>query len=189
MLDRPSFATSHDLATLDGVEKSERTNELNDGWLTESFSRPRVHPRSVVPPSVPLRLRPFEEAKSFNLLIFHDETTTRARARLSPFPPSLPSANFRICAVAVVRVRPRVRPRPRPSVSQPSHFLLFEYLEDSEDGWTDGRGRTDADGRTSCGGADSLPRFLSYGSSSRKERGRREREGIRVWRVNFGVGE
>ena len=48
MLDRPWFATSHDLATLDGVEKSERTTELNDGWLTESFSRPRVHPRSVV---------------------------------------------------------------------------------------------------------------------------------------------
>ena len=117
---------------------SRKERELNDGWLTESFSRPRVHPRSVVRPPVlpsapPRALRPFEEAKSFNLLIFHDETTTTTtRVRASP---SFPSANFRICAVAV---------RVRPSVSQPSHFLLFEYLEDSEDGWTDGR--------TSCGG-------------------------------------
>ena len=57
--------------------------------------------------------------------------------------------------------------------AQPSHFLLFEYLEDSEDGWTDGRRAV---------GADSLPQFLL------KKRARQEREGIRVWRVNFGEG-
>ena len=136
---------------------SRKERELNDGWLTESFSRPRVHPRSVVRPPVrpsapPRALRPFEEAKSFNLLIFHDETTT-TRVRASP---SLPSANFRICAVAV-----RVRPSVRQSTFPFSPFRIPRGLGR----WLDGR--TDVVRRT---------RAPFLGSSSRKGRGRGGRE-------------